>query len=118
MEEQEAMAVAVEATAQAIPEVMKAVKPKAAAPKAADPLKIVKADLAAAKKEIARLEADMVALSEELQGQRTKNEILFRDTQQAKQALNELEQKQAMAINQITQKLQMLGNDVIIMLNK
>ena len=64
----------------------------------------------------ATLEKQTQELIDQLELQQQKNEILFKREQEARSKVEELEQKQTIAINSLLQKFQMLGNDAIQLL--
>jgi len=68
------------------------------------------------KKNFMNLDRECAVLLQELETQRTKNEILFKQLSELKGKLNETEQKNGVAINMLTEKVRMLGNDIIMML--
>lgn len=109
------MAPAVEYTVPAQP--VKKEQPKKDKPSDAELLKKAKKEIAEYKNEVALSDRARVELAEELEGQRIKNEILFKTNQDMKQQVSELESKQALVMQVMSEKFRMLTNDLVILLN-
>ena len=107
-------------TTPAVPEspaVVKKEAPKKDKPSDAELLKRAKKEIAEYKNEIALADQARAELAMELEGQRTKNEILFKTNQDMKQQVSELESKQALVMQVMSEKFRMLTNDLVILLN-
>lgn len=99
------MAPAVETNVVAMPVAEKSTKVKAVASELA------------LKKEVKNLNAQLTALQVDLGAQQTKNEILFRENYDLKKQVEAQGSKEALIMQVMSEKIRMLQNDLIVMLN-